>query len=83
MERKKECSRSNRMVSVYLNVRKCFKKQHANKLQCFANRLSLDESSNNMDEKIFLKKIQFIRFIGILSLIPRMSRALTFQIFLC
>ena len=30
----------------------------------FANRRSLDESSNNMDEKFFLKKIDITRFIG-------------------
>ena len=33
-------------------------------LQCFANRSSLDESSNSMDEKFFLKKIEVTRFIG-------------------
>ena len=36
-----------------------------------------------MNAKFFLKKKEVTKFIGILSLILRMSTALTFQIFLC
>ena len=74
MERKKGRSGSNR-VSVHsnvsnqilltiANVSKSFKKQHTNTLHCFENKYSLDESSNSMDEKFFLKKIEVTRFIG-------------------
>ena len=76
MERKKGHSRRNRMILIHSNVSKCFKKQRTNMLYCFANRGSLDESNNSMDEKFFLKKKQVTRFIGF-------STALTFQIFLC
>ena len=76
IERKKECSKSNRMVLIHsnvskrmilihLNVNKFFKKQRTNTLCCFANRRSFDESSNNLDERFFLKKIEVIgKFIG-------------------
>ena len=70
------------MILIHSNARKFFKKQHTNTLYCFAIRLSLDDSSKSMDEKLFLKKIEVTAFIGILSLIRRMSGALTFQIFL-
>ena len=50
---------SNRMILIHSNVSKCFKKQHRNMLYFFANRRSLDESSNSIDEKCFLKKIEF------------------------
>ena len=64
MQRKNGRSGSNRMILIYLNVSnriilfqsnvsKFFKKQHTNTLYCFANRRSLDESSNRMDEKVF------------------------------
>ena len=69
LERKKWRSRSNRMILihsnvstqmmlVHSNVSKFFKKQHTNTLYCFANRHSLDESSNIMDKKFFLKKVK-------------------------
>ena len=48
---------SNRVIIFHSNVSMSFKKQHTNTLYCFANRGSLDESSNSMDEKFFLKKI--------------------------
>ena len=87
MERKKGRSGSNR-VSVHSNVSnqillinsnasKSFKKPHTNTLHCFENRRSLDESSNSMDEKFFLKKIEFTRFIGRsfpLTIIERQSK---------
>ena len=50
---------SNRMILIHSNVSKFFKKQHRPMLYFFANRRSLDESSNSMDEKFFLKKIEF------------------------
>ena len=55
---------SNRIILIDFNVSKCFKKQHNNTLHCFANRCSLDESSNSMDETFFPKKIEVKRFIG-------------------
>ena len=75
MERKKGRSGSNRMILVHSNVsnqmilihsnvRKFFKKQHSNSLYCFANRRSLDEGSNSMDNKFSLKKIEVTRFIA-------------------
>ena len=75
MERKKGRSGSNRMILINSNVNnrkilihsngsKSFKKQHTNKLYCFANRRSLDESRDSMDEKFLLKKIEVTRFIG-------------------
>ena len=54
---------STRMILIHSNVSKFFKKQH-NKVYCFANRRSLDESSNSMDEKFFPKKIEVRRFFG-------------------
>ena len=45
------------MMSNHLNVSKFFLK-HTNTLHCFANRCSLDESSNSIDETFFLKKIE-------------------------
>ena len=83
IESKKGRSESNRMILINSNVSKFFKKQHTNALYYFENRRSLDESSKSMDEKLFLRKIEVTRFIGILSLIRRMSTASTFQIFLC
>ena len=53
---------STRMILIHSNVSKFFKKQH--KVYCFANRRSLDESSNSMDEKFFPKKIEVRRFFG-------------------
>ena len=53
---------SNRMILIHSNVSKSFKKQHTNTLDCFANRRSLDKTSNSMDEKFFLKKIEVTRF---------------------
>ena len=87
MERKKGRSGSNR-VSVHSNVsnqillinsnvRKYFKKPHTNTMHCFENRGSLDGSSISMDEKFFLKKIEFTRFIGRLfplNIIERQSK---------
>ena len=69
MERKKGRSGSNRMILIHSsvsyqmmlihsNVSKSFKKQHTNTLYCFANRRNLDESSNIINEKFFLKKIE-------------------------
>ena len=55
---------SNRMILIDLIVSKFFKKQHTNTLYRFTNRRSLDESSNSMDEKFFLKKMQVTRCIG-------------------
>ena len=55
---------SNQMILIHSNVSKFFKKQHTNTLHCFANRYSLDESSNSMDKKFFLKNIEVTRFIG-------------------
>ena len=52
------------MILIPLNASKFFKKQHANTLYCFAKRRILDESSNSMDEKIFLTKIEVTIFIG-------------------
>ena len=54
---------NNRIILIYSNVSKSFKKQHTNMLYCFANRRSLDESSNSIDEKFFLNKIEITRFI--------------------
>ena len=75
IERKKGVPESNRMVLIHSNVSKemtlihsniskFFKKQHTNTLGCFANRRSFNESSNSIDEKFFLKKIELTRFIG-------------------
>ena len=83
MERKKVRSGSNPMILIHSNVSKFLKKLHTNMLYCFANRISLDESNNSMNEKFFLKKIEVTRFIGILSLILRMSTALMFHIVSC
>ena len=58
MERKKGRSGSNRIILIHSNASKFFKEQHTNTLYCFANRCNLDESSNSIDEKFFLKKIQ-------------------------
>ena len=55
---------SNRVIIFNSNVSMSFKKQHTNTLYCFANRGSLDESSNSMDEKFFLKKIEVTRFVS-------------------
>ena len=52
------------MLLIPLNASKFFKKQHANTLYCFAKRRILDESSNSMDEKFFLTKIEVTIFIG-------------------
>ena len=49
---------SNEMMLTHSNVSKFLKKQHTNTLYCFASRRSLDKSSNSMNEKIFLKKIE-------------------------
>ena len=54
---------NNRIILIHSNVSKSFKKQHTNMLYCFANRRSLDESSNSIDEKFFLNKIEITRFI--------------------
>ena len=43
---------------IHSNVSKFFKNNTLYTLYYFANRRSLDESSNNMDEKLFLKKIE-------------------------
>ena len=55
---------SNPMVLIHSNVSKFLKKENINMLYCFANRRSLDESSNSMDENFFLKKIEVTKFIG-------------------
>ena len=47
---------SNQMMLFRSNISKFLKKQHTNTLYCFANRCSLDKSSNSMDETFFLKK---------------------------
>ena len=57
-------SGSNRMILIHSNVIKLFKNNTLT-LYCFANRSSLDESSNSMDENFFLKKIEATRFIRI------------------
>ena len=49
---------SNQMMLIHSNVSKIFKKQHTNTLHRFVNRRSLDENSNSIDEKFFLKKIE-------------------------
>ena len=49
----------------------------------FKNRLILDESTNSMNEKIFLKKIDVTRFIGILPVLRPMYTALTLHIIFC
>ena len=54
---------NNRIILIPSNVSKSFKKQHTNMLYYFANRRSLDESSNSIDEKFFLNKIEITRFI--------------------
>ena len=41
------------MILIHLNVSTFFKKQHTDTLHNFANRRSLDESSNSMEESIF------------------------------
>ena len=75
MERKKRrsgCNRmilipsnvSNRVILIHSNLSHFFKSQYTNMLYYFPNRRSLDRSSNSMDEKIFLKKIEVTRFIG-------------------
>ena len=55
---------SNLMILINSNVRKFLKKQHTNTLYCFVNRRSFDQSSNSIDEKSFLKKIEVKRFTG-------------------
>ena len=54
---------SNQMRLIYSNVSKFFKKQQSNMLYCFTNsRRSLEESSDSMHEKLFLKKIEVRSF---------------------
>ena len=53
---------SNQMLLIHSNVSKFFKKQHTNTFYCCVNRRSLHKSSNSMDEKFFLKKIEVTRF---------------------
>ena len=54
---------SNQMTLIYSNVSKFFKKQQNNMLYCFTNsRRSLEESSDSMHEKCFLKKIEVRTF---------------------
>ena len=55
---------SNRMILIHSNVSKFFLKKDSNMLYCFANRRSLDEGSNGMEKRFFLKKIEVTRFIG-------------------
>ena len=57
-------SGSNQIILIHSNVSNILKKQCTKTLYCFANRRSLDESSNSMDEKLFLKKIEVSRFVG-------------------
>ena len=49
---------SNRIMLIHSSVNKFFKKQNTNMLHCFVNRRSSDESSDSMDKKSFLKKIE-------------------------
>ena len=54
---------SNQMRLIYSNVSKFFKKEQSNMLYCFTNsRRSLEESSDSMHEKFFLKKIEVRSF---------------------
>ena len=54
---------SDRMKLIHSNVGKILKKQHISTFYYFANRRSFDESSNSMDDKFFLKKIEVTRFV--------------------
>ena len=54
---------STRMISIQSNMRRFFKKQHTNTLYCLANRRSLGESSDSMNDNFFLKKIEVTRLI--------------------
>ena len=64
MERRKGRSGSNRMILIHSNVSNQMTLIHSNvskvfnTLYFFANRRSLNDSSNSMDEKFFLKKIE-------------------------
>ena len=49
---------SNRIMLIHSSVNKFFKKQNTNMLHCFVNIRSSDESSDSMDKKLFLKKIE-------------------------
>ena len=55
---------SNQMILMYSNISNFFKKHHTNTLCCSANRSSLDENSNSMDETFYLKRIEVTRFNG-------------------
>ena len=54
MKRKKQRSGCNRMIFIHSNVCKFFKKQHTVMLYSFANRCTLDQSTNSMNKKFFL-----------------------------
>ena len=68
---------SIRIIFIHSNISKSFRNQQSNTLYCFANRYSSHESSNSMDEKLFLKKTKFTRYIGRLfsvTIIERQSK---------
>ena len=65
----------NQMMLIHSNVSRFFKKQHSKHVALFCKQ-SLDESSNSMDKKLFLKQIEVRRFIaGLFPLTTKKSRS--------